>query len=192
VELSFLYRRVRRLVEVARLHGMDDVAKDAEILVLRHQLVVLGRQVTRPGFWWADRALVAAFARLVPRERWAAFVVTPETILRWHGALARRYWTYAHRRSGRPALPGETVELIVGLAGENPRWGYLGIAGELKKLGVRMSKGSVANVWVPRTRRPSSGDHPVLVDEPAQLIGSSNPGEVDVADKRRSRIERRG
>ena len=79
--LSFLYRLIRRLVEFARVHRMNDIAKDAEILVLRHQLAVLRRQVGRPQFSWSDRALVAALARLVPRGRWAAFLVTPEMIL---------------------------------------------------------------------------------------------------------------
>jgi putative transposase len=144
--LSFFYRLVRRVVEFLRIHRMDAVAKDAEILVLRQQLAVLRRQVARPRFTWSDRALVAALAGLVPRERWAAFLISPETILRWHRALVRRRWTYPHRHAGRPALPEETVELILRLARENPRWGYLRIVGELKKLGVTVSKGSVANV----------------------------------------------
>jgi len=146
VALSFLYRLVRRVVDFVLVHRMDDLAKDAEILLLRHQLAVLRRQASRPRFSWTDRALVATLARLVPRERWAAFLVTPETILRWHRALVRRYWTYPHRRPGRPRLPADTVELILRLARENPRWGYLRIVGELKKLGVTVSKGSVANV----------------------------------------------
>jgi len=146
VALSFLYRLVHRVLEFLRIHHMDAVAKDAEILVLRQQLAVLRRQGSRPRFSWTDRAFIVGLARLVPRERWAAFLVTPETILRWHRALVRRHWTYPHRRPGRPALPEETVDLIVRLARENPRWGYLRIAGELKKLGVTVSKGSVANV----------------------------------------------
>jgi hypothetical protein len=77
VALSFLYRLVRRAVELVRVHRMDDVAKDAEILVLRQQLAVLRRQASRPRFSWTDRALVAALCRLVPRERWEAFLVTP-------------------------------------------------------------------------------------------------------------------
>jgi putative transposase len=144
--LSFLYRLFRRVVEALSLHCMDAVAKDAEILVLRHQLTVLRRQVGRPRFSWSDRAFIATLARIVPRERWGSFLVTPETILRWHRALVRRHWTYPHRRPGRPQLPEETIELIVRLARENPRWGYLRIVGELKKLGVTVSKGSVANV----------------------------------------------
>ena len=144
--LSFLYRLVRRVVDFVLVHRMDDLAKDAEILLLRHQLAVLRRQASRPRFSWTDRALVATLARLVPRERWAAFLITPETILRWHRALVRRHWTYPHRRPGRPRLPADAVELILRLARENPRWGYLRIVGELKKLGVMVSKGSVAKV----------------------------------------------
>jgi putative transposase len=78
-------------------------------------------------------------ARLVPQECWAAFLITPETILRWHRALVRRRWTYSQRAPGRPPLPKETVELIIQLPRENPRWGYLRILGELKKLGVTVS-----------------------------------------------------
>jgi hypothetical protein len=120
VALSFLYRLIRRVVELVRMHRMDDDGKDAEILALRHQVAVLRRQVARPRFTWSDRALIATLAELVPRERWVAFLVTPETILRWHRALARRRWTYPHRSAGRPPLPAETVELIVRLARENP------------------------------------------------------------------------
>ena len=80
--LSFLYCLVRRVGELLRIHRMEAAAKDAEILVLRHQLAVLRRKVARPRFSWSDRALIATLAKLVPRERWAAFLVTPETILR--------------------------------------------------------------------------------------------------------------
>jgi transposase InsO family protein len=146
VALTFIYSVVRRVVEMLRIHQMNDIAKDAEILVLRHQLAVLRRRVARPRFTWSDRAVITTLARLVPRERWAAFLVKPETVFRWHRALIRRHWTYPHRRAGRPALPQETVGLIVHLARENPRWGYLRIVGELKKLGVTVSKTSVAAV----------------------------------------------
>jgi putative transposase len=165
VALSFLYRLFRHIVEFVRVHQMGDAAKDAEILVLRHQLSVLQRQVARPRFTWSDRAVIATLARLIARERWVAFLVTPETILRWHRTLVRRRWTYPHRRPGRPALADETVELIVRLAKENPRWGYLRIVGELRKLGVTVSKGSVANVLrrhglppAPRRTGPTWGE----------------------------------
>ena len=146
VALSFLYCLARRALQLLRLHRLDALAKDAEILVLRHQLAVLRRQVPRPPFSWSDRALVALFSSLVPRDRWHSFLVTLETLLGWHRRLVKRHWTYPHRRPGRPALTEETVELICRLARENPRWGYLRIVGELKKLGVAVSKGAVAAV----------------------------------------------
>jgi hypothetical protein len=74
VALSFLYRLVRRVVELLGILRMDDAAKDAEILVLRHQLAVLERQVGRPRFTWSDRAIIATLAKLVSRGRWAAFL----------------------------------------------------------------------------------------------------------------------
>jgi putative transposase len=144
--LSFLYRLIRLVIEVVRVRRMDAAAKDAEILVLRHQLAVLHRQVARPRFTWSDRALVAILAGLVPREHWRSFLVTPQTILGWHRSLVKKRWTYPHRGPGRPSLPEETVNLICRLGRENPRWGYLRIVGELKKIGVCVSKTSVATV----------------------------------------------
>jgi putative transposase len=146
VVLSFLYRLVHRTFGLLGLARRDTIAKDAEILVLRHQVAVLRRQVSRARFTWSDRALVALLAGLIPRERWTAFVVTPKTILDWHRRLVARRWTYPHRRPGRPSLEQETVELIVRFARENPRWGYLRIVGELRKLGITVSKASVATV----------------------------------------------
>jgi len=146
VALSFVYLLIRQVLEILRVRRMDAVAKDAEILVLRHQLAVLRRQVARPRLTWSDRALISLLASLVSRERWGSFLITPQTILAWHRALVRKRWTYPHRRPGRPTLAKETVELICRLAKENPRWGYLRIVGELKKLGVTVSKTSVASV----------------------------------------------
>src|SRR5487761_237753 len=146
VVLSFLYRLVHRTSGLLGLARRDAIAKDAEILVLRHQVAVLRRQVGRARFTWSDRALVALLAGLIPRQRWTAFVVTPKTILDWHRRLVAGRWTYPHRRPGRPPLGRETVDLIVRLARENPRWGYLRIVGELRKLGVTVSKASVATV----------------------------------------------
>jgi putative transposase len=135
VVLSFLYRLVHRTFGLLGLARRDAIAKDAEILVLRHQVAVLRRQVGRARFTWSDRALVALLAGLIPRERWTAFLVTPKTILDWHRRLVARRWTHPHGRPGRPPLEQETVELIVRFARENPRWGYLRIVGELRKLG---------------------------------------------------------
>ena len=144
--LCFLYRLTHSTFGLLGLARRDAIAKDAEIFVLRHQVAVLRRQVGRPRFTWSDRTLIALLAGLIPRERWTTFLVTPKTILDWHRRLVARRWTYPHRRPGRPPLGRETVELIVRLARENPRWGYLRIVGELRKLGITVSKASVATV----------------------------------------------
>lgn len=146
VALSFLYRLAARLFELLRLARRSDADKDIEILVLRHQLGVLQRQVRRPRLEPADRALLSLLGRLLPRARWSAFVVTPATVLRWHRDAVRRRWTYPNRRPGRPPLEGAVTELIVRLARENRRWGYLRIKGELAKLGVEVSATTIRNV----------------------------------------------
>jgi putative transposase len=111
---------MKLLAQLAR----SDAAKDLEILVLRHQLAVLCRQ-TRPELEPADRALLAAaVSRVLPRSRWSCFFVKPETLLRWHRRLVAGGWTYPGRGPGRPPLNEEVQQLIVGLARENPRWGY--------------------------------------------------------------------
>jgi hypothetical protein len=120
VVLSFLYRLVHRTFGLLGLAGRDTFAKDAEILVLRHQVAVLRRQVGRARFTWSDRALIALLAGLIPRERWTAFLVTPKTILDWHRRLVARRWTYPHRRSGQPSRERETVDLIVRFARKIP------------------------------------------------------------------------
>jgi putative transposase len=130
-----LCRSIQLLVVLAR----GDVAEDLEILVLRHQLTVLRRQVARPRFEPADRALLAAVSRVLPRAHWTCFFVRPETLVRWHRRLVAGAWTYPSRGSGRPPLDQELQQLIIRLARENPRWGYQRIKGELLRLGVRVS-----------------------------------------------------
>jgi transposase InsO family protein len=121
------------------LLARGDAAKDLELLVLRHQLTVLRRQTPRPRLEPADRALLAAVSRVLPRARWSCFFVTPGTLLRWHRRLIAASWTYPHRPTGRPPLNPEVQQLIVRLAKQNPRWGYQRIKGELLRLGVRVS-----------------------------------------------------
>jgi hypothetical protein len=130
-----LCRSIQLLVLLA--HG--DTAKDSEILVLRHQLTVLRRQIARPRLQPADRALLAALSRILPRDRWSCFFVKPETLLRWHRRLVAGAWTYPHCGTGRPPLDQELQLLIVCLARENPRWGYQRIKGELLRLGIHVS-----------------------------------------------------
>jgi transposase InsO family protein len=143
---SVAFLLVRRLLDILRL-GPTPNEKDVEIAVLRHQLAVLRRQVARPHYSPTDRAGLATLARLLSRERWAAFLVTPATLLRWHRELIARSWTYPRHGPPSPnALDDEIVSLVVHLAQENPRWGYLRIVGECRKLGVAISATSVRNV----------------------------------------------
>jgi putative transposase len=133
------YLTLCRSVQLLALLARGNAAKDLEILVLRHQLTVLRRQTSRPRLEPADRALLAALSRVLPRARWSCFFVKPETLLRWHRRLVAGAWTYPHRRRGRPAVDDEVQQLIVRLASESPRWGYQRIQGELRHLGVRVS-----------------------------------------------------
>jgi putative transposase len=100
VAVSLVYLALRRALELVALLARGDVSKDIEILVLRHELAVLRRQVSRPGLQPADRMLLAALSRLLPRPRWPAFFVTPATLLRWHRDLVARRWTYRAARGG--------------------------------------------------------------------------------------------
>jgi putative transposase len=143
VALSFLYWSLRRLLELVVLRFRSECAKEMEILVLRHQLRVLERQVARAELSPADRALLAAFSRVLPRRAWESFFVTPATLLRWHRELVARRWTYLHRRPGRPATPSEIRELVVRLARENSGWGYRRIQGELVGLGIKIAASTV-------------------------------------------------
>jgi putative transposase len=144
--LSLAYWVVRRLFELLILFGRSERAKELEILVLRHELQVLRRQIRRPRLRSADRALLAALGQLMPRNRRRSFLVQPATLLRWHRDLVRRRWTYEGRQPGRPPLFAETRQLILRLAAENPSWGYKRIHGELVGLGIALSPSSVWNV----------------------------------------------
>ncbi len=136
---------VRRVLGLVGLGPAPD-AKDVEIAVLRHQLMVVHRQVARPRYEPADRLVLATLARLLPRERWSVFLVTPATLLRWHRELVAHRWTYPAIGRGQQGLASEVVDLVVRMARENPRWGYLRIVGECRKLGVRVSATSVRRI----------------------------------------------
>jgi putative transposase len=152
---------VRRVLDLVGLGPSPD-AKDVEVAVLRHQLLVLRRQVARPRSAPTDRMVLAALAKLLPRDRWPIFLVTPATLLRWHRELVRRRWTYPATGGRRRALDPKLVDLVLRLARENPRWGYVRIVGECRKLGMRVSATSVRNILrrhrlgpAPRRRGPA-------------------------------------
>ncbi|MGH3376356.1 MAG: integrase core domain-containing protein [Pseudonocardiaceae bacterium] len=142
--LRLLYLIVLRMFGWIALLARSQASKDAEILVLRHQLAVLRRQVTVPRPSWADRAILSALARLLPRRRRHLLFVTPRTLLRWHADLVKQRWTYPKHGPGRPPTRPTIRALILRLAAENPTWGYRRIAGEIAGLGRKVSP---ATVW---------------------------------------------
>jgi putative transposase len=145
VLLKIVYLLIRRLLGLAVLVFRKDLAKDAELLVLRHENAVLRRHAGRVRYEPADRVWFAALARLIPRRRWTdVFPVTPATLLAWHRRLAaKKYETSNRRKPGRPpAFPG-TARLVVRLAKENPLWGHRRIHGELTKLGIAVAPSTV-------------------------------------------------
>jgi putative transposase len=143
VVFSFLYWSLRRLLQLLVLRMRSERAKEIEILVLRHQLHLLERQVARPQLRGGDRILLAALSRALPRTAWGSFFVTPATLLRWHRELVARRWTYPHRCPGRPRTRLEVRELVLRLARENPGWGYRRIQGELVGLGIGIAASTV-------------------------------------------------
>jgi putative transposase len=143
------YRLVRLVLDLLVLRSRQDRSKDAEILVLRHQLAVLQRQITRPRFEPDDRAVLSALARVLSRERWSILLVKPDTILSWHRRLVANHWNYPHR-PGRPSTLVATRHTILRLARENPTWGYRRIHGELARLGITIA---ASTVWATHQRR---------------------------------------
>jgi putative transposase len=147
--LKLIFLIVSRAVSLLGLSRREAWWKDAEILMLRHQLAVAGRE--RPGararLTWPDRALLALLAGTLPIDRLAAMrlIVTPGTILRWHRDIVRRRWSRRSRqgRSGRPATHRKVRSVVLRLARENESWGYRRIHGELVRLGHPIAASTV-------------------------------------------------
>jgi putative transposase len=152
---SFAYLVFRALLGliVGSRRGPD--VKDIELMVVRHELDVLRRQVGRPALLPADRAFLAAAACHLPRSARSTLLVTPRTLLRWQRALVRRKWRPDGGKPGRPRLSAEIQELVLRFARENPRWGHRRICGELAKLGLQASPTSVRRLLVRAHLRPA-------------------------------------
>jgi putative transposase len=150
--VSLVYFLFRRALAVAALRLRSCEFKELEIVVLRHELAVLRRQVARPRLEDSDRIFLAAAGHLLRGRRQSLFV-RPDTLLGWHRRLVRRRWTYAGRRPGRPATPDDIRGLVLRRARENPRWGYQRIVGELAGVGVQVAATTVRTI-VPQAGIP--------------------------------------
>jgi len=145
VTFRLLYLIFARLCGWLTLLPHSDDVKNTEILVLRHQIAVLQRQVRSPRLTWADRAILAALTRRLStaRRRQLSLIITPRTLLRWHAELVRRHWTYRHRQPGRPRTGPAIRRLVLEMARDNPAWGYRRICGELTGLGHKIAPSTV-------------------------------------------------
>jgi transposase InsO family protein len=147
VAVRLLYLIFRQLMAWLGLLARSAQSKNAEILVLRHEVAVLRRQVSKPRLSWADRAVFAALTQLLSRVCRLHRIVTPATVLRWHRDLVKRRWTQprGHRSGGRRTAP-ELCRLVLRLAAENSSWGYRRIHGELAGLGYQVAASTVWSI----------------------------------------------
>ena len=143
--ISVVYLLLRCLLGCLTVLARDEVTKDVELLVLRHENAVLRRQISRVRYQPGDRLWLAALSRLLPRSRWGeVFMVTPATLLAWHRRLVARKWDYSsRRRPGRPSTAIAIRKLVIRMATDNPTWGHRRVQGELIRLGHPIASSTV-------------------------------------------------
>jgi hypothetical protein len=179
MSLRFAYLTVIRIFGWLALLARSDRAKDAEILMLRHQVAVIRRQVGTPRLSWADRAVLSALARTMPSGHLGQLrlIISPHTLLRWHTGLVRRHWTYPRRAPGRPRTALAMRALVLEMARDNPGWGYRRIQGELAGLGYMVAPSTVWQILKdagidPAPRRAGHGWRALLAGQAKTILAA--------------------
>jgi hypothetical protein len=189
--LRFAYLVVLRVFGWLALLARSDRAKDAEILILRHQVAVLQRQVKVPRLSWADRAVMSALARLLPGSqlRRLRLIISPRTLLRWHAGLVRRHWAYPRRTPGRPGTDRAVRSLVLEMARDNPSWGHPRIHGELAGPGRNIAPSTVWQILkdagIDPAPRRSGQSWRAFLDAQAKTILATDFFHVDTVFLRR-------
>ncbi|MYU17902.1 transposase [Streptomyces sp. SID8361] len=171
--VRLLYLISTRIFAWLVLLSRSSAAKDAEILILRQEVMVLRRQVTAPRPSWPDRALLAALARLLPRVLRRHRIISPRTLLAWHQRLIKKKWTQPPS-AGRPPVPQGLRQLIMRLGTENPRWGFRRVHGELRRLGHRVSPAAIRRILRAAGLGPAPRRHPTRGEWTTFLKAQSN------------------